>query len=387
VVARQRVLFAITVYNGRDFVPECLRSAAAMDPEHAEVDLLVLDDASPEPGFSEDIAALCSELGILYYRTPRNLGIPRNVNMGLLRAMDQNYDQVVIANSDVVFAGNLVDEMLRTLASDSSIGSVTSWSNNVSMFSLPNEDPDRFLANQRVVDWLGEVLSATFAGRAVDLPAGISFSFMMPVPVLREVGLMDPIFGRGYCEETDWSLRSLESGYRIALGVSCFTYHRGGGTNIAAGLVSAGHTTVPEHEEIIDFRYPEFRKQVADFVYSGTLEAASKEATEAIIKAGAQQFGYRIVMETTTSHALEDGPAILLIPNTLGLSAEAFFLGFRLEIVPVGAQVMERIEEYFGHGPRVVDVLDPFIPLIDTKTLKGRVGRNDGSRAGHSSNV
>ena len=64
-VARQRVLFAITVYNGRDFVPECLRSAAAMDPEHAEVDLLVLDDASPEPGFSEDIAALCSELGIL----------------------------------------------------------------------------------------------------------------------------------------------------------------------------------------------------------------------------------------------------------------------------------------------------------------------------------
>ena len=386
-MARQRVLFAITVYNGREFVPECLRSAAAMEPEQAEVDLLVLDDASPEPGFSEEIAAICSELGISYYRTPRNLGIPRNVNMGFLRGIDQNYDHVVIANSDVIFASNLVDEMLRTLAMDSQIGSVTSWSNNVSMFSLPNEDPDRFLGNQRVVDWLGEVLSATFAGRSLDLPAGISFSFMVPVPVLREVGLMDPIFGRGYCEETDWSLRSLELGYRVALGMSCFTYHRGGGTNVAEGLVSAGHTTVPEHEDIIDLRYPEFRKQVANFVHSGALDTARDDAVRAIVKAGARQFGYRVVMGNTTNHDLDDGPAIILTSSPAGLSAEASFLGFAYQVASEGTDLFERIEQHFGFGPRVVDVLDPFTPLLDPRGLSRRAKGNFSSKAGDSSHV
>lgn len=385
--ARAKVLFAITVYNGRAFVPECLGSAASMRSERAEIDLLVLDDASPEPGFSEDIEVLCGELGITYYLTPRNLGIPRNVNLGLLAAMDQGYDYVVIANSDVLFAANLVDEMLHTFDLDPSIGSVTSWSNNVSMFSLPNEDPDRFLHDQRVVDWLGGVLTEAFPGKALDIPAGISFSFMVPTKVLAEVGLMDPIFGRGYCEETDWSLRSLELGYRIALGVSCFTYHRGGGTNVDAGLVSAGHTTVPEHEEIIDMRYPGFRAQVADFVHSGRLANASDEAVRAIMKAGARQFGYRVVLEGTTSHELDDGPAIILTPEPTGLSAQAFFLGFTYEVAPVGADLLEKIQQHFGFAPRVVDVLDPFTPLIRSEMLEGLSRAAANSRASYPSNV
>lgn len=386
-MAKARVLFAITVYNGRDFVPACLASAAAMRSERAEIDVLVLDDASPEPGFSASIEQLCEEFRITYSCTPRNLGIPRNVNLGLLAAVDQGYDYVVIANSDVLFAWNLVDEMLHTLGLDPSIGSVTSWSNNVSMFSLPNEDPDRFLHDQRVVDWLGGVLAETFAGRAVDIPAGISFSFMVPTKVVAEVGLMDPIFGRGYCEETDWSLRSLELGYRIALAVSCFTYHRGGGTNVAAGLVSAGHTTVPAHEDIIDMRYPAFRDQVADFVHSGRLQDVSDEAIQAIVRAGARQFGYRVVLGGTTSHELDDGPAIILTPQPNGLSAQAFYLGYTYEVAPVHSDMLEKIERHFGFPARVVDVLDPFTPLIRSEMLDGLSRTAAKPRVGYPSNV
>ena len=144
-MTKARLLLAITVYNGRTVVPACLRSAAALRPTKADMDVLVLDDCSPDPGFSGEIRALCGTLGFQYYRSPRNLGIPRNVNLGLMRARDANYDFVIIANSDVLFAANLPDTLIETAATDPTIGSVTAWSNNVSIFSLPNEDPDLYL--------------------------------------------------------------------------------------------------------------------------------------------------------------------------------------------------------------------------------------------------
>ena len=143
-MAKPRVLFAITVYNGREVVFPCLRSVARMAPKKTVVDVLVLDDASPEPGFSEEVEAACAELGLGYYRSPRNLGIPRNVNLALLWALEADYDYVVVANSDVLFCRELTDLMVDVATTDPSIGSVTAWSNNVSVYSLPNADPDQY---------------------------------------------------------------------------------------------------------------------------------------------------------------------------------------------------------------------------------------------------
>ena len=136
--ARPRVLLAITVYNGRAFVPRCLTSAKGLETPSADVDVLVLDDCSPEPGFSELIAEQCKRQGIYYYRTPRNLGIVRNVNMGLLAAVEKGYDYVIISNSDVIYSKQTVEMLLAASRSSPRIGSVTAWSNNVSIFSIPN---------------------------------------------------------------------------------------------------------------------------------------------------------------------------------------------------------------------------------------------------------
>lgn len=100
---KPRVLHVITVYNGRSFVPAAIKSAVEMDQAHALIDVLVLDDASPEPGWSEELSRICDEFGALYYCSPRNLGIPRNVSLGLLTAIKKNYDYVTINNSDVIF--------------------------------------------------------------------------------------------------------------------------------------------------------------------------------------------------------------------------------------------------------------------------------------------
>jgi hypothetical protein len=138
-------------------------------------------------------------------------------------------------------------------------------------------------------------LNAKNGAEVIDIPAGISFCIMMPVDVVKKVGMMDPIFGRGYCEETDWSLRSLAMGYRICLAPGVFVYHQGQGSNVAAGIISGAHTTVPENEAIIDLRHPFFRRQCQAFEDTGIMNRYINDAVDCILNQAARTFGYSII--------------------------------------------------------------------------------------------
>lgn len=354
---RPRILFCITVYNGRSFVPAAVASAMRLDQSEASVDVLVLDDCSPDPGWSEELEGICTSLGAHYYRTPRNLGIPRNVNLGLQTALDEHYDYVVINNSDVVFPKSLVTDLLAS-AAQPDVGSVTAWSTNVSVYSLPNEDPDRYLSQQDVVDWVAASLSGQFGAAAMDIPAGISFCILIPTRVLDEVGLMDPVFGRGYCEETDWSLRSLAMGYRITLCPGTFVYHSGSGSTHSAGLLMPGMTTVMENEAVIDLRYPQFRVQVRAFLGSGILEGAHRDAIRRIIADGGRQFGYTLDVGWLPVPPRDESHVQCLVAPEGKPALRMRFLGFEFEVPSEGLDVRKYTEDLFGREPTSVNVYE-----------------------------
>ena len=213
-----------------------------------------------------------------------------------MTAVHRGYDYVVIANSDVLFGADTIDRMMEVITSDERIGSVTAWSNNVSIYSLPNDDPDIHLADQGVVDWVGDTLRA---GIRPDRSRHSRRHLLLHPDSYRRpttVGLMDPVFGRGYCEETDWTLRSQALGYRIALAPSAFVYHRGQGSNRDAGLLASGHTSVPAHERIIDLRYPLFREQVQGFINSEILDLLWNSARRSIMTRAAGELGYQVLL-------------------------------------------------------------------------------------------
>lgn len=299
---RPRVLFAITVYNGGDLASKAVISALRQRLQAADIDIIILDDCSPEPGFSESLSAFARDRGVLYYRSCRNLGIPRNVNLALGFAARREYGAVVVSNSDVLYADNVVDELLAVAATDPAIGSVTAWSTNVGGYSLPNASPDTFLDDQDTVDWIGRTLAGKWSGVAIDVPTAVSFCVLIRVAAIEAVGKMDPVFGRGYCEENDWSIRSLEHGWRVVLAPAAFAYHQGGGTNRDAGLLVDGHTSVPLHEAIIDERYPQFRSEVADFYAAGNLQEFQRNAVEAIVHAAALRYGHRQASESKSEN-------------------------------------------------------------------------------------
>lgn len=351
-----RVLVAVLVYNGRDFVPHCLESVRHLLKGSSNVDILVLDDASPDDGWSEELAALTGTLGFQYYRSPRNLGIPRNMNLALLWAVEHRYEYVLILNSDVVVPHNLVDGLVAVARTNVQVASVTAWSNSCSIYSLPNADPAQFLAAQEDVESSTEVLSEWAGTSGVPIPVGVGFCLLLPVPAVQDVGLFDPIFGRGYCEENDWCLRAKEAGLKNVLAMNVFAYHMGGASTRDAGLVAPGETTVAAHERIIDWRYPSYRRDVAEFERSGVIQHKIREALRHLVRSAAERLGYAIYLTSlpVPAHA-QHQVDVRIQPE--GQDLIGYFRGFQatFELDP-NKTVIENATALFGRPPHHAEI-------------------------------
>ncbi len=354
-----RCLLAVLVYNGRAFVPDCLRSAAKVRDSTEGADVLVLDDCSPDPGWSDELREFCRELDLGYYRSPQNLGIPRNMNLALLRALHDNYDHVIIANSDLVFPKNLVQQLVAVAESDPTIGSVTTWSNSASIYSLENPGRSPRIAESDAVDWLSDVVAGEFGLTAVDVPTGVGFCMLMPVVAVRRVGLFDPVFGRGYCEEVDWCLRSLALGFRVTLTPAVFVYHAGQGSTEKAGVLRLGDTTVWPNERIIDLRYPMYRSQIDSYLSSEIQGQLQERASARIVAAAARRWGYVVEASWLDRTSREDGVVHFTVePDGRKALVCGQFLGFRTE-VPLGTnEILPTLAAMVGRPPMRVTAFD-----------------------------
>jgi GT2 family glycosyltransferase len=319
----------------------CLASAARLVEGRHDVDVLVLDDCTPDDGFSKDLAELCAKLGLQHYRSPRNLGVPRNMNLGLLRALDGGYEHVVLLNSDTVVPATLVDRALAVLEAESDVASFTPWSNNATLFSLPLGD-GAGLSDQDTVDLLDGALADEFGDACLDVPTGVGFCLAVPVAVLREVGLMDPVFGRGYCEEVDWCQRARAAGYRSVLGFGSFTFHHGGASNRPAGLLRETLTTVLDHERIVEMRYPGYHDGLAAFDDHPELEAARMRAIAVAADALLRRDGYDLVL-AALDLADDQAPAhVVLDPFRRHASVRSRGVALLLAAVPSPAELIAR---------------------------------------------
>lgn len=357
---RPRILLAVTFYNGRDFARRTFDSIAGLDRDGFELDILVLDDCSPEPGFSDFLRSLSEEFGATYYRSPRNVGIPRNVNLGLATAQRLEYDYVVISNSDVIYSRNSLKLLLEAVSSSPGAASATAWSTNVDPYSLPNAT-ELYIESQEVADLIGRTLATEFGADALEIPAGISFAMIVPVPVLTTVGLMDPVFGRGYGEESDWSARATSAGFHHLLVQGAFVYHAGRGSTLAAGVVSQSDIADWSNQHIVNHRSPMFRWSVDGFLRSGILEDAQITAVSALVRTAAAEYGYSVIDAT---HDWVDGDphsVTVAIRSEIYEMCTATWCGFTVEIDTDSTDVLGAIRAFFGGAEPLSSNIPPAI--------------------------
>ncbi len=220
------VLVCVPVYNGFDSVTRCL-FALASSPVHAAFRVLLINDASADARIAPLVNnhALAHENWQVRHNA-ENRGFTWNVNQAFTAACAD--EPICLLNSDALVTPGWLDQMLACVDNDARIGTVTPFSNNATICSLPDFSRAWPVPAQAERERIATALAAT-PDEPIDLPTGVGFCMLISAACRALVGPFDiENFPRGYGEENDFCMRAAAAGFRNVLCPNAYVAHEGG---------------------------------------------------------------------------------------------------------------------------------------------------------------
>ena len=250
----------VPVYRGEAETRACLESVLAATTRRP-LEVVVIDDASPEPAISAWLRTLASDRRITLIAHASNRGFVASVNEGMRLHPARD---VVLLNSDTEVADGWADRIAAHFAADPTIGTVTPFSTNATICSYPRTLVANALPAGESTASLDTAFASANAGRRVDIPTAVGFCMAITRRALERVGLFDlERYGAGYGEEVDFCMRAARAGFRNVLAGDVFVRH--------VGEVSFGGTGADRRlkaQATVDALYPEFQQRLAQFIPS-----------------------------------------------------------------------------------------------------------------------
>lgn len=219
----------IPVYADRARTLACLDSVRQSLPSPVggvTVQVMVVDDATPDPLLARALDDRAAQGSIMLRRHAANGGYPAAVNTALADARGMD---VVLLNSDTLVAPGWLEELRRVAYARADTGTVSPLSNDASILTWPDPARPRPLAGgvEAVRHLMAAALRAN-GGRDVDIPTAHGFCMLIRHDCLRQTGAFRPeLFGRGYGEENDFSMRARLAGWRHRAAPGVFVGHVG----------------------------------------------------------------------------------------------------------------------------------------------------------------
>ncbi len=278
----------VPVFRGRKETLECLDAVIATAQN--QVELVVVDDGSPEPELAAELDRLAQRGLITLLRNETNQGFPAACNRGLVLHEDRD---VVLLNADTVVHDDWLARLRRAAYSAGDIGTVTPLTNAGSIASYPGGmEQDCSRAEAERID---DLAASVNRGLTADLPVGVGFCLYLRRDCLTEVGLFDAkTFASGYGEEVDFCSRAATWGWRHVLAADVFIWH--------AGSRSFGRrraALLERSKRIIDLRYPDFQKRVENFQGSGALVSLRRRLDEVRLRASSGRYVILLTLALT----------------------------------------------------------------------------------------
>ena len=228
----------------------CLQSLLAA-PLPADVELLLIDNGS-----DDGAAAACAEAAqrhpeIRYLPQARNLGFAGGMNAGAAQARGQWF---VLVNSDTVFPAGALQRLCDTLRQlppqVGLLGPVTNAAGNGQCLALPGRSLDDVVQ-------IGAQAMLEPTGLLLPLYRCDFFCVAIRADTWQQLNGLDEIFGLGYYEDFDFSLRARSAGYEMLMAEDVFVVHAGSLTFSRMG--EAQRVLMKRNKALMKQRHPQAR--------------------------------------------------------------------------------------------------------------------------------
>ena len=272
---RATVDVVMPVHGSRALTLQAIDSVLGAGTKDA-YELVVVDDASPDPLLRGELEAL-NEAGLITLLVnERNIGFVGAVNRGF--ALHPGRD-VILLNSDTRVFGDWLGRLLAALRTPRT-ATATPLSNAATILSYPATlCENRLSSDAGVAHW--DSLCATIDAPLVEIPTGIGFCMAVSRACLDQIGAFDEgRFGRGYGEENDFCLRATAAGWRHVAATGLFVWHRGG-----ASFGNERETFIAAAQAIIETLHPGYAATVGRFIRRDPLQAMRRALDVARIRA------------------------------------------------------------------------------------------------------
>ena len=228
----------IPVWNQPGYTKDCLES---IFKNTAGIDyrIIIIDNASgDETKHYLDSVKDVKSAQIFISRNEKNLGFIKAANQGIAVS---TAPYVCLLNNDTLVTGNWLKEMIAIAEAADDIGLVNPSSNNLGQKPANGEPLESYA-----------VKIAKEAGGYIELGAAIGFCMLIKRKVFEKIGLLDEIYGMGNFDDTDFSRRAVQAGYRCVRSCGAYVYHR---ENTSFNKVTTFDEDFKRNREIYEFRW------------------------------------------------------------------------------------------------------------------------------------
>jgi GT2 family glycosyltransferase len=262
---RKNVTIVIPVYKDWTTLEKCITSLKKyVDNRHA---VFLINDNGEEADFLENKIKeiIAGRENFKYFRNKENMGFVKTCNRAVFE-LDKTENDILLLNSDTETTENFLEEMLDVMSASDRHGVVCPRSNNATILSVPflydgerSEIIERsFESWQKIKDKLP---------RFRKIPTGVGFCMLIRRDLIKNFGLFDEIYGKGYNEENDFCCRINRFGYSVAMANRAFVFHFEGKSFSQAAKLELNI----KNSKILLGRYPEYAAAVEKY-YGGDVD-------------------------------------------------------------------------------------------------------------------
>jgi GT2 family glycosyltransferase len=212
-------------YNGLEYLEECLSSLEQQT--YPNYRIVVYDNASTD-GSIDFVTKNFPNITLV--QAGKNFGFAKGNNIAIEFALSRKADYVFLLNNDTSVEKDLIEKLISTAESDSSIGIV-----GPAVFDLRDKCSVQEMGVG--VDRFGYPLAIKNSSDKLNIFFVSGCAMMIKAELLRKIGLFDEKYFM-FAEDLDLCWRAQLSGYKITVNETAKIYHSSG-ASILGGVIKA----------------------------------------------------------------------------------------------------------------------------------------------------